>query len=65
MDIMKPIDFQFYMFAKNMGSMQVRFVPGFTFSLIVHFPVFIKVAGFVCAFGFLRDLVFSITEWFS
>ena len=26
MDIMKPIDFQFYMFAKNMGSIAVRFL---------------------------------------
>ena len=41
MDIMKPIDFQFYVFAKNMGS---------TFIDCGIFPVFIKIAGFVCAF---------------
>ena len=33
MDIMKPIDFQFYMFAKNMGSIAVRFLLGVSQSL--------------------------------
>lgn len=41
MDIMKPIDFQFYMFAKNMGSIAVRFLflvlPSF---LLWHFSCF-------------------------
>lgn len=58
MDIMKPIDFQFYMFAKNMGSIAVRFVLGFTFIDCGIFPVFIKIAGFVCAFWLSLQLGF-------
>ena len=40
MDIMKPIDFQFYMFAKNMGSIAVRFLFLVLPSLIVAFFLF-------------------------
>ena len=40
MDLMKPIDFQFYMFAKNIGSIAVRFLFLVFPSLIAAFFLF-------------------------
>lgn len=61
MDIMKPIDFQFYMFAKNMGSIAVRFLFLVLPSLIVAFFLFsLKLPDLSALFGFLFSLVFSI-----
>ena len=61
MDIMKPIDFQFYMFAKNMGSIAVRFLFLVLPSLIVAFFLFsLKLPDLSALFGFLCSLVFSI-----
>ena len=61
MDIMKPIDFQFYMFAKNMGSIAVRFLFLVLPSLIVAFFLFsLKLQDLSALFGFLCSLVFSI-----
>lgn len=56
MDILKPVDFQFYMFAKNMGGLAVRFLflvlPSlvaayFLFSL--NLPSLSALIGFICS----------------
>lgn len=56
MDILKPIDFQFYMFAKNAGHMAVRFVflvlPSFIaayFFFSLQLPKMMEFFGFVCS----------------
>lgn len=59
MDIMKPIDFQFYMFAKNMGSIAVRFLFLVLPSLIVAFFLFsLKLPDLSAAFWLSLQLGF-------
>ncbi len=56
MDILKPMDFQFYMFAKNMGHIAVRFLflvlPSFIaacFLFSLELPSLSAFAGFLCS----------------
>ena len=61
MDIMKPIDFQFYMFAKNMGSIAVRFLFLVLPSLIAAFFLFsLELPDLPAFFGFLCSLTCSV-----
>lgn len=61
MDIMKPIDFQFYMFAKNMGSIAVRFLFLVLPSLIAAFFLFsLELPDLPAFFGFLCSLICSV-----
>lgn len=61
MDILKPLDFQFYMFAKNMGSILVRFLFLVLPSLIAAFFLFSLELPSLPAFcGFLCSLIFSV-----
>lgn len=61
MDIMKPIDFQFHMFAKNMGGISVRFLFLVLPSLIAAFFLFSLELPSLSAFlGFLCSLMFSV-----
>ncbi len=61
MDIMKPIDFQFYMFAKNMGSIAVRFLFLVLPSVIAAFFLFsLELPGLQAFLGFLCSLTFSV-----
>ena len=61
MDIMKPIDFQFYMFAKNMGGLAVRFLFLVLPSLIAAYFLFsLELPGRQAFVGFLCSLVCSV-----
>lgn len=61
MDIMKPIDFQFYMFAKNMGSIAVRFLFLVLPSLIAAFFLFaLELPEWPAFFGFICSLICSV-----
>lgn len=61
MDIMKPIDFQFYMFAKNIGGIAVRFLFLVLPSLIAAFFLFsLELPGLPAFFGFLCSLICSV-----
>lgn len=61
MDIMKPIDFQFYMFAKNMGSIAVRFLFLVSPSLIAAFFLFsLELPKWPAFFCFICSLICSV-----
>lgn len=61
MDIMKPIDFQFYMFAKNMGGLAVRFLFLVLPSLVAAYFLFsLELPGAPAFLGFLCSLVCSV-----
>lgn len=61
MDIMKPVDFQFYMFAKNMGGLGVRFLFLVLPSLIAAFFLFsLQLPSLPAFLGFLCSLGFSV-----
>lgn len=61
MDLMKPIDFQFYMFAKNMGGLAVRFLfLVFAFFNRGIFPVFPGTARSTGAFWLFCGLACSV-----
>lgn len=61
MDLMKPIDFQFYMFAKNIGSIAVRFLFLVFPSLIAAFFLFsLELPDFPALLGFLCSLICSV-----
>ncbi|NBJ91710.1 ABC transporter permease [Parablautia muri] len=65
MDIMKPVDFQFYMFAKNMGSLAVRFLFLVLPSLIAACFLFsLKLPALPCFLGFLCSLACSVVVSF-
>lgn len=61
MDLMKPIDFQFYMFAKNMGGLAVRFLFLVLPSLIAAYFLFsLELPGVPAFFGFFCSLACSV-----
>lgn len=61
MDLMKPLDFQFYMFAKNMGSLAVRFLFLVLPSLVAAFFLFsLQLPDLSCLFGFVSSLFMAI-----
>lgn len=61
MDILKPIDFQFYMFAKNAGCMAVRFVFLVLPSLIAAYFLFsLQIPQITAFFGFVCSLFLAL-----
>ena len=59
MDLMKPIDFQFYMFAKNMGGSAVRFLFLVLPSLIAAYFLFsLELPGVPACFWFFFSQAF-------
>lgn len=65
MDIMKPIDFQFYMFAKNIGGILVRFLFLVLPSVLAAYFLFsLELPGLPAFFGFLCSLACSVTVSF-
>ncbi len=61
MDILKPIDFQFYMFAKNAGHMAVRFLFLVLPSLIAAYFLFsLQLPGAAELLGFICSLLLAL-----
>ncbi|WP_289285820.1 ABC transporter permease [Parablautia intestinalis] len=61
MDILKPVDFQFYMFTKNMGGLAVRFLFLVLPSLITAYFLFsLKLPHFPALMGFVLSLACSV-----
>ncbi len=65
MDILKPIDFQFYMFAKNVGQTAVRFLFLVLPSLIAAYFLFsLQLPGLEAFFGFICSIFLAIVVSF-
>lgn len=61
LDILKPIDFQFYMFVKNMGRILVRFTFLVFPSLVIAYFFFsLKLPSVIQLIGFIISLLFSL-----
>lgn len=61
MDILKPVDFQFYMFSKNMGGLAVRFFFLVLPSLITAYFLFsLKLPDLPALMGFICSLACSV-----
>lgn len=65
MDVLKPMDFQFYMFAKNIGQLTVRFLLLVLPSLVVAYFLFaLQLPSPVQFIGFLASLLLAVVVSF-